>query len=73
METEAMPDSTTVNFAVSSPAAAVTGGGMMQTSTTTTTIGMDVDTAFPDLFLSNEQVGTALFIHSVEMFCYGCH
>ena len=55
METEALPDSTTtmaavVNFAAN--AAAVTGG----TQTTTTTIGMDVDAAFPDLFLSNEQV-----------------
>ena len=57
METEALPDSTTtmaavVNFATS-PTVTVTGG---TGATQTTTIGMDVDAAFPDLFLSNEQV-----------------
>ena len=57
METEALPDSTTT-----AAAAAVIhledngGGGSQATTTTTTTIGMDVDAAFPDLFLSNEQV-----------------
>ena len=56
METEALPDSTTtmaavVNFAASPTVTGAGGGG-----TQTTTIGMDVDAAFPDLFLSNEQV-----------------
>ena len=54
MEAEALPDSTTTAAVVHF--AATDGGGAAGTQSTTATIGMDVDAAFPDLFLSNEQV-----------------
>ena len=49
MEAETLPDSTTT-------AAVVHFAATDGTQSTTATIGMDVDAAFPDLFLSNEQV-----------------
>ena len=54
MEAETLPDSTTTAAVVHF--AATDGGGPAGTQSATTTIGMDVDAAFPDLFLSNEQV-----------------
>ena len=54
MEAETLPDSTTTAAVVHF--AATDGGGPAGTQSTTATIGMDVDAAFPDLFLSNEQV-----------------
>ena len=60
METEALPDSTTaaVNFA--SAAAANASVAASSSGAAQTAIGMDVDAAFPDLFLSNDQVTTVI-------------
>ena len=54
MEAETLPDSTTTASVVHF--AATDGGRPPGTQSETATIGMDVDAAFPDLFLSNEQV-----------------
>ena len=57
MEAEALlPDSTTTAAAAVVNLAAAVPSQSQTTTTTMTTIGMDVDAAFPDLFLSNEQV-----------------